>query len=191
MKLICFYFSLIVHLLYSRDCFSQNTNSDTTETTNYFVPNTIPFKEVELNISIDHAGLSIGSTNVLKCIIRNHSKSKIIIYATSKAPAFVFLTNSTGSFYLLSGEQKIESHNHPFQTIPPVFWKEIAPNQVFSWNQEFVIVADIPLGEYQLKANQFVLTSGLRYASKISSEIPYIRIVKEAGRNIDTNLKQK
>jgi hypothetical protein len=105
-----------------------------TNTTEFFYPNSIFFKKVFLSISLSNTVLVVGSTNALHCRLVNQSTNKIAYWTGT----FACLTGQTTNNYQLLPDL------NPSRAKSGIGFPSLAVGKVSEWDLPFVIDQNVP-----------------------------------------------
>jgi len=147
---------------------------------NCLIPQKTVLQGVQVSIVLGNRILSAGSTNTLDCSISNQSTNKIITIGNFPSISYISLTNSLGKFYIVSRNAALEhSGMNTFGGVSSAdsFREDFEAGGSCGWAETFFIPRDIDLGNYWLRASQFVCTYDAKYSWTIDSNLVAVRII--------------
>ena len=170
--------SICIALLWQNICTAQTNYSAPTK--ELFTLSQEPFRGVQFSISLNSSIMAIGSTNYLKCQITNQSTNDIgVAEMTSIANTFfyiyAYLTNNSG--YCLRITKNCDPNAHE-NTSMAIDNQRVLKGDVYKWITPVVIADGVKLGDYELKANQLIVTSNYKYYWTIDGNTLAVKIVK-------------
>lgn len=195
MKLL--YLGIICSFIAVTVCLSQ-TDAHHPSTNEMFQQMTEPIPGVSYSVTISNRSFTIGETNILLCRLLNSSTTNIAFFEPADKVAAIFITNSTGSEYILSGPQTPHSTNMAGRVV--YVFSTLKAGESKDWAMRFVVGGGVrgetrqrngrPIfepvptgklvetGDYRLFSTEAYFTADGKYVRGIKSNIIEVTVIK-------------